>query len=172
MGPASPPQCSHMSVKWPGVIPVGKPDGGDVYTALIYHTLTVRIEKLKIFNILPYSPLPSYKPAIYWSFLYQVTQSQKCCSWFKFQLLPYRCRLGCSTNSLINDWVNKWSFSSQSSRHPKSQTIRARELKFWENVHPPPCVTCYMSHVTCHMSHVRCQVSHVRCHMSGVACHL
>ena len=41
-----------------------------------------------------------------------------------------------------------------SSEHLHSQTIRARELKFWENVHPPPCVTC-------HMSRVRSQVSWV-----------
>ena len=45
-----------------------------------------------------------------------------------------------------------------------SQTIRARELKFWENVHPTLCVMC---HVSC----VKCQVSSVTCHISGVACH-
>ena len=43
------------------------------------------------------------------------------------------------------------------SKHCQSQTIRAGELKFWENVYPPPCVTC-------HLSYVRCQVSGVRCH--------
>ena len=37
---------------------------------------------------------------------------------------------------------------------------------FWENVHPPPCVTCRMSGVTCHMSGVRCQVSCVTCQVS------
>ena len=31
--------------------------------------------------------------------------------------------------------------------HHCSQPVRARELKFWENVHPTPCVTCNMSHV-------------------------
>ena len=48
--------------------------------------------------------------------------------------------------------------------------VRARKLKFLENVHPPPCVTCQVSHVTWQVSHVTCQVSHVRCHMSGVTC--
>ena len=47
-------------------------------------------------------------------------------------------------------------------------TIRARELKFRENVHPPPCVTCRMSCVACHESHVMCQMSHVMCQMSHV----
>ena len=52
-----------------------------------------------------------------------------------------------------------------------SQTVRARELTFWGNVHPLPCVTCLVSHVRCHMSGVRYHVSGVRCHMSGVMCH-
>ena len=43
--------------------------------------------------------------------------------------------------------------------------VRARELKFWETVHPPKHVTCHMSRVT------MCQVSHVTCHMSRVMCH-
>ena len=41
-------------------------------------------------------------------------------------------------------------FSSQSSKHCFSQTVRAKELTFWDNVHPPPCVTCHMSCVKCH----------------------
>ena len=40
---------------------------------------------------------------------------------------------------------------------------RARELKFLENVHPPPPVTCHMSHGTCHVSRVTGHVSHVTC---------
>ena len=44
-----------------------------------------------------------------------------------------------------------WFFSSQSSRHRKSQTVRARELTYWENVQPH-----HASHVTCHMSGVKC----------------
>ena len=59
-------------------------------------------------------------------------------------------------HSLIGDL-----FSFKSSKHHKSQTIRARELTFWENVYPPPHVTCHMSHVTCHVSCVTCRVWHV-----------
>ena len=55
------------------------------------------------------------------------------------------------------------SFSSRYSWYHKSQTVRARELKFWENVHPPQ--TCHMSCVTCH---VPCHVSDVTCHVSHV----
>ena len=47
------------------------------------------------------------------------------------------------------------------SKHGLSQTVRARELTFWRNVHPPPCVTYQVSHVMY-------QVSRVRCHVSGV----
>ena len=50
------------------------------------------------------------------------------------------------------DLLSRWLFCSKSSRHCPSQT--AGELKFWENVHPPPCVTC-------HVSNARCQVSGV-----------
>ena len=49
-------------------------------------------------------------------------------------------------------------FYSESSRHCLSQTIRAGKLEFWENVYPPPCVMCHMSHIMCHMSRVTCQV--------------
>ena len=52
------------------------------------------------------------------------------------------------------DWLGMWPFSSQSSKHHNSQTVRARELKFWENAHPPPHVTCHVSRVTCRMSHI------------------
>ena len=42
-----------------------------------------------------------------------------------------------------------------------SQTLRARELTFLENVHPHQVmhVTCHMSNVMCHVSCVMCQVS-------------
>ena len=50
-------------------------------------------------------------------------------------------------------------FSSQSSNHHHSQTVRARELKFVEDVHHPPRVTCHMSRDTCHLSFVRCRMS-------------
>ena len=38
------------------------------------------------------------------------------------------------------------------------QTIRARDLIFWDNIHHPMCVMCCMSYVTYHMSGVRCQM--------------
>ena len=44
-----------------------------------------------------------------------------------------------------------------------SQTIIARELKLWNNVHLPPCVLCHMTSVTCHISHAMCQMSHFKC---------
>ena len=47
-----------------------------------------------------------------------------------------------------------------SSKHCQSQTGRAWELKFWENVHPT-CVMCQVSHVTCHMWHVMCHLEKV-----------
>ena len=58
------------------------------------------------------------------------------------------------------------------SKHCQSQTGRARELKFWENVHPTLCVMCYVSCVRCQVSGVRCQVSGVRCQVSGVMCQI
>ena len=73
-----------------------------------------------------------------------------------------------TTSSLIysdSQWVSQSAFSSKSSRYHKSQTIRARELKFSENVHPP-------QHVIYHVSRVKCHVSRVTCHMSCVTCHM
>ena len=64
--------------------------------------------------------------------------------------------------SLIHSLSN-WAFPSKPSKHHYTQTVRARKRKFWENIHPPLCVTCQVSGVTC-------QVSHVRFHMSGVTC--
>ena len=46
-----------------------------------------------------------------------------------------------------------------------SKNIRARELKFKENVHHPLYVTLLMSHVTFHVSHVIFHVSHVTSHV-------
>ena len=34
-----------------------------------------------------------------------------------------------------------------------SQNINAKELKFWESIHPPLRVKCHVSHVTCHLIH-------------------
>ena len=77
---------------------------------------------------------------------------------------------------LINSLI-KSAFSSKPSKHHYTQTVRARELNFWENVHPPPsvtfqvsCVTCQVSCVRCHVSGITCQVSGVRCPMSVVTC--
>ena len=56
-----------------------------------------------------------------------------------------------------------------SSNHHNFQTVRARDLKFWHNVHHPLCVQCVMCHVsrvTCHVSRVTYLVSHVWGHMS------
>ena len=90
---------------------------------------------------------------------------------------------GCSTNSLVINWFTdsliESSFSSKFSRHHKFQTIRAWELTFWENFHPPPCVKCPMSHVTrpmlgvtCLMSGVTCQVYFFLFRRSGGVCRL
>ena len=40
-------------------------------------------------------------------------------------------------------------------------TIRTRELKLLENVHPTRCVMCQVSHVTCHLSCVTCHLSNI-----------
>ena len=60
-------------------------------------------------------------------------------------------------------------FNCASSKQHNSQTIRARELKFLENVHPPTMcqmlhVMCHVSQVTYHVSHVTSQVTHFKCH--------
>ena len=56
-------------------------------------------------------------------------------------------------HSLINLFI-EWSFCLKSSRHCLLQAVRAWEPTFVNNVHPPPCVTCYVSHVRCHVSHL------------------
>ena len=43
-------------------------------------------------------------------------------------------------------------FCSESSRHCLSQTVRAGELEFWENVQCSPPTMCHMSRVKCHVS--------------------
>ena len=69
-------------------------------------------------------------------------------------------------------WNSCAPFSSQSSQNHKSQTVRDRKLTFWENVHPPPCVICHVSHVMYQVSGVMCQVSGVTCHVSCVTCNV
>ena len=68
------------------------------------------------------------------------------------------------TPLLLIHSVSQWSFSLQSSKHHNSQTVRARDLKFWDNVHHPLCVTCHMSRVIFHVSPVTRHVPHVMCH--------
>ena len=52
---------------------------------------------------------------------------------------------------MVINWFIQRSYSYQSSKYYLSQTVWAWELKFWENVHPPPRVTCQMSRVTDHV---------------------
>ena len=72
---------------------------------------------------------------------------------------------------MINQ-LSRSSFSSKSSEHLKSQSIRARDLNFWHNFHHLSCVMCHVSHVMCHMLCVTCHLSYVTCHMSPVTCHI
>ena len=61
---------------------------------------------------------------------------------------------GCSTNTFnINSfihWVTESSFFSKTSKYHKSQTVRARDMNFWDNVHHPLFVMCHMSCVAYH----------------------
>ena len=41
--------------------------------------------------------------------------------------------------------VGQSSFSSKSSKHHNSKTVKPRELKFWDNVQSPPGVRCQVS---------------------------
>ena len=54
--------------------------------------------------------------------------------------------------SLINSLTDS-SFSSKSSRHLHLLTVWARDLKLWDNIYLPTCVTC-----PCHVSLVTCYV--------------
>ena len=87
---------------------------------------------------------------------------------FSFSFWQSRCSRGCSINSfVINSLIKSVSqpLVQISSKHCQSRTGRARELKFWENVHPTLCVMCHVSCVTCHVSTVRCHLSPVTCQM-------
>ena len=59
----------------------------------------------------------------------------------------------------IIDYVNRSYFPSRSSNHFPAQTVKAREVKVWENIYPPQHVTCHMSNVTRHMLFVTCHIS-------------
>ena len=64
----------------------------------------------------------------------------------------------------FNDSLSQRSFSSKSSEHHKSQTIRARDLKCWHNVYHLSCVTLW------HLPPVASDVSPITCHLSWVPC--
>ena len=57
------------------------------------------------------------------------------------------------------------------SRHSLSKTVRAKDLKIWENVYPPPCETCHVSCVMYHVWCVMCDVSCVMYQVFLVRCH-
>ena len=65
----------------------------------------------------------------------------------------------------LTDWLTDSAFSSEPSKHHYTETVRPRELTVWENVHPPPHITCHVSHVKCHVSGIMCH-----CQVSGVTC--
>ena len=89
--------------------------------------------------------------------------------WFKFVTRPSGARAVLQTPPLliesVNQSVSQSSFVKIPSTNLHSQTVKVRELTFWEKVHLPPPVTCQVSHVTRHMSHVTCQLLHVTCHI-------
>ena len=62
---------------------------------------------------------------------------------------------------LLINWLIHSSLSSKSSKHYNSQTVWAKELKFWHNVHLQSCVKCHISLGTCAMSYVRYQMPEV-----------
>ena len=83
-------------------------------------------------------------------------------NWFIGKPIPFGCIIfdTSATHSFINK-LSDSSFSSKSSEHLQSQTVRARELRLWENVHITP-----LSSVMCHMSRVPCHMWRITCHMS------
>ena len=76
------------------------------------------------------------------------------------------------THFFLMSSLSRSSFCSEPSRLFLSQTVKAGELKLWENDQPSPCVACHVSYVMLHMSRVICHVSDVMCHMSCVTCQL
>ena len=66
------------------------------------------------------------------------------------------CSWGSSTKKHCHCLIN---WLSQPCPPNHSQAVRARELKFLDNVHLPPPVTCQKLWVTCHVSPVIYQVS-------------
>ena len=68
-------------------------------------------------------------------------------------------------------YKNKIKMDPETMSHHNSLNVRARELKFWENDQPTPCVTCHVSCVTCHVSNVTYHLPHVNRHLSPVTFH-
>ena len=107
---------------------------------------------------------------LFWYFLFEASRSSPLPLWAKHNLLFLTLlsllsspmvinRPGLAgavlqnTPSLIKTLTNS-SVVKVSSKHPHSQTVRARDLKLWENVHLPPYVMCHVSYVRCHRSHI------------------
>ena len=85
---------------------------------------------------------------------------------FRVWLTDQVCIRGCSTNTSMIHWsIESVIVYEMSSIHCLSQTVRPREVTFWECFpHPPPtCVPCHVSRVMCHMSHVTCHMTYVTC---------
>ena len=85
----------------------------------------------------------------------------------KCNCLKTRWSRGCSTYSLVINWLSKWVSEPIPPNLPDIINPKPLELGSWNFERmftPPPCVTCHMSGVTRHMSGVRCHVSSVTCH--------
>ena len=62
---------------------------------------------------------------------------------------------GWCKNIFMTYWISFGSFCLKSSKHLYSQIVWAES---WENIHLPPCVTCYTKkNIKCIMSHVMCR---------------
>ena len=69
--------------------------------------------------------------------------------------LQTRCSPRCLTNTCVFHWlterVSESSFSSKSLNHLHHQTVIARDLNLWDNVHHSLCVTCLMPGDMCYV---------------------
>ena len=76
----------------------------------------------------------------------------------------------CGAKWFVKDpvWLSNSSFVKISLKHCLSQTMRSREMNFWENVHHVSFVTYHVAHVTCHISCVTC---HIWCVMLTIICY-
>ena len=79
----------------------------------------------------------------------------------KAQIFSRKIKYICWMGSCLSESA----FSSKSSKHFHSQTVRAKEKTFCEKLHLPPLVMChmYVSHVPWHVSQVMCNKSRVTC---------